>query len=448
MVLGQKDAANWVYRGEGAANIVLAYTGSYPAFVGKVLRVQKAPRNGSNSVNGSEVLTAHECLVWKDFKELVSSASLEIAGQLYVQHVMIPLLGSGHVDAGLRVLVSREFLESVENNVLSQRPASRVKTTKVNVLCDSALLISDHSVFPNGTVKDCLSVSVEIKPKCGFLPFSRIISEKNAVKRTVTRFRMHQFLKLHQQEISEISEYDPLDLFSGSKDKIHRATEALLSTPQNNFRVFVNGCLVFGGLGGGANSTNSMTAKAFEDVLECVIRTRDGLRTKSFLQLVSETIFKSKVLDKLLEVQKLDIFDIEGAIHAYYNILSQPCFVCKHLDGEHKYASLHQMSLDESLKIVRDYLIAASAKDCSLMISFRPRAEWDPESPNGNIYLESTKQSFDYKANFIDLDMKPLEKMEYYYELDQKILSCYNQMMKPVCEPDRVSGVDTYNSFN
>ena len=33
IVLKEKDAADWVYRGEGAANLVLAYTGSSPAFV-------------------------------------------------------------------------------------------------------------------------------------------------------------------------------------------------------------------------------------------------------------------------------------------------------------------------------------------------------------------------------------------------------------------------------
>lgn len=33
VTLRGKDAAQWAYRGEGAANIVLAYTGSSPAFV-------------------------------------------------------------------------------------------------------------------------------------------------------------------------------------------------------------------------------------------------------------------------------------------------------------------------------------------------------------------------------------------------------------------------------
>lgn len=33
VVLDEKDAGDWVYRGEGAANIVLSYTGSSPLFV-------------------------------------------------------------------------------------------------------------------------------------------------------------------------------------------------------------------------------------------------------------------------------------------------------------------------------------------------------------------------------------------------------------------------------
>jgi inositol-pentakisphosphate 2-kinase len=33
LTLTEEDAANWVYRGEGAANIVLSYTGSSPSYV-------------------------------------------------------------------------------------------------------------------------------------------------------------------------------------------------------------------------------------------------------------------------------------------------------------------------------------------------------------------------------------------------------------------------------
>lgn len=46
--------------------------------------------------------------------------------------------------------MTREFLETVDNNVLCQRPSWRVDAAMVNPLCDSVLLISDHSLFPRG----------------------------------------------------------------------------------------------------------------------------------------------------------------------------------------------------------------------------------------------------------------------------------------------------------
>ncbi|CAB4267525.1 unnamed protein product [Prunus armeniaca] len=433
VVLEKKDAADWVYRGEGAANLVLGYSGSAPAFIGKVMRLQKAPINGSKSMNSPTALTMHERLLWKDTEDIVATSNKELACQLFVKHIMSPLLGSTHVDSGMRVPASKEFLESVEKNIICQRPASRVDAAKVDTQCDSVLLMSDHSLFPRGTQEVEPCISVEIKPKCGFLPSSKFIDEGNAIKRSITRFRMHQALKLHQGEVSEYSEYNPLDLFSGSKERIHKAIRDLFSTPQNNFRVFLNGSQIFGGLGGGADSTDFVTRGKFEDALKCVIQGGDGLRTMSFLLLVAETVHKSGVLDRLLEVQKLDNLDIDGAIHAYYDIVSEPCRVCRASGKEkmsQRYLSLHSISLDESLKIVKDFLIAATAKDCSLMISFRPRKDGNPGSPYNNLYLDSTNQFFDYKVNFIDLDLKQLKKMEEYYELDKKIVSYYNQMVE------------------
>lgn len=51
----------------------------------------------------------------------------------------------------MHILVTKEFLKSVENNVASQRPASRVDAARVDTCCDFALLMSDHSLFSHGT---------------------------------------------------------------------------------------------------------------------------------------------------------------------------------------------------------------------------------------------------------------------------------------------------------
>lgn len=40
-----------------------------------------------------------------------------------------------------------------------------------------------------------------------------------------------------------------------------------------------------------------------------------------------------------------------------------------------------------------------------------------------------------FQVSFIDLDMKPLKKMEYYYKLDQEIVQFYTQMVKTESHP-------------
>ena len=206
---------------------------------------------------------------------------------------------------------------------------------------------------------------------------------------------------LHMQ-ISQISQYHPLDLFSGSKDGIRKAIETLFITPQNNFRVFLNGSIIFGGMGGTADSTSSTAAQSFHDGLKHVISAKDGMHIKGFVDLLTETIFKSGLLNRLLEVQKLDAIDIEGAIHSYYDIISQPCVVCRQIGGKKspaRYSSIHSMQRDDKVRIVRDYLISATAKDLSMMISFKSKINMEEESLHHAVFLESSKQTFYYKVD-------------------------------------------------
>lgn len=163
----------------------------------------------------------------------------------------------------------------------------------------------------------------------------------------------------------------------------------------------MNGSLIFGGLGGVAKSTTHTVGQDFEGSLNCIIDAKDGMRTECFLELVSEALSRSGILDRLLDVQKFDTIDIEGAIHAYYDVVSQPCITCKNIDQNkfsNKYTDLHFKPLEESLKIVRNYLIAATVKDLSMMLSFRLR-ETDADSPYDSLLLRSSNQSFEYKVH-------------------------------------------------
>ena len=59
---------------------------------------------------------------------------------------------------------------------------------------------------------------------------------------------MHQHLKLKEGVIKGISDYCPLDLFSGDLTRIHKALYSLLHSPQNNLKVYIDGDLCFTGL--------------------------------------------------------------------------------------------------------------------------------------------------------------------------------------------------------
>eukprot|EP00250_Pteridium_aquilinum_P011068 c19817_g1_i1 orf=550-1965(-) len=439
------DAMDWCYRGEGAANIVLAYQGSDPLLVGKVLRLKKIALDAKHLKSskvvcepGQLVLTEEEQKVWADWPSVATAMSLETLIKAYTRDVMSPLLGSEHVDPGVLVRVSREFLETVACNVHHARPSSRANASQIDILSSSALLISDHSVFWSlaGTEPKNIifpSISVEIKPKCGFLPSSALIAAKNSIKKKVPRFTMHQILKLTEGQVKVLSHYSPLDLFSENLERINQAVHCLLDNPQNNLRVFVGGTLISGSDAEPAN---------WQALTEAFGHKNQADPVEALKELVAQSLYETNAIRNLLAVQKLDTLDIEGAIHAYYKICHRNPI--EHLHGstfnkldesvEHEAGTrsveaLDGMSLVECRRIVRDYLIAATAKDCSLMLTLQQVPDTTTKNTNMQchklVFSSKTDKFFRLKINFVDLDLKSLSKMPHYYHIDQEIVTAY-----------------------
>ncbi|XP_022658672.1 uncharacterized protein LOC111249289 isoform X2 [Varroa destructor] len=71
--------------------------------------------------------------------------------------------------------------------------------------------------------------------------------EKTRLRSRLCRFHMVQHHKLRQGRIQHISNYCPLDLFSGCPERMKSAILELLHNPQNNLRLFRNRRLIFGG---------------------------------------------------------------------------------------------------------------------------------------------------------------------------------------------------------
>jgi inositol-pentakisphosphate 2-kinase len=152
-------------------------------------------------------------------------------------------------------------------------------------------------------------------------------------------------------------------------------------------------------MGGGADIVHpNESEKCLEDLSKV-----SGLQPTDFVELLSDAILNSGALDKLLATQKLDDHDIEGAIHLYYNIINQPCLICKSITDDEllcKYSSLHSLSFDKSCEIVRNFLIAATAKDCSLIMCFRARECEATDSEYDSVFLKSVNRTYDYKVYY------------------------------------------------
>jgi inositol-pentakisphosphate 2-kinase len=86
--------------------------------------------------------------------------------------------------------------------------------------------------------------------------------------------------------------------------------------------------------------------------------------------------------------------------------------------------------------VLREYLIAAASKDCSIMVTLAPvldaegletheAARLQQDACVGSVlYDECNDRWYRYKIAIVDLDLKPLAKIGVHYELDQAIMAC------------------------
>jgi inositol-pentakisphosphate 2-kinase len=225
---------------------------------------------------------------------------------------------------------------------------------------------------------------------------------------------MHQETKLFHKEIARKSDYCPLDLFSNSPDRILLALKNLMTNPQNNFRVFVNHQLV------------SVDKYSYN--------------ITDLQKIIFQILQKSDILQRLLKVQMLDQFDIEYIASIYDG--KKDCLFHDQLDENWISAAIHKMNSfqpkeyhckqfntihtnvlpEGNAELVREFLIAHTAKDCSIMMSFY-------ESQDGKVRVNDT--SYEYKIALVDTDPKFAKDIPKYFKLDQEIAKHYetNQLL-------------------
>jgi len=195
-------------------------------------------------------------------------------------------------------------------------------------------------------------ITVELKPKQGYVAVSPLVNPLNRIKFFHNRFVLLQHLYANKGPSSGVakpwlahvsdaptrepeatafvqSSYDPCDLFSGDIVRIRQALQSLIACPQNNLKVWYETKLLIGY----SSETSSHMVPDWETIrltlgdISTTMLARvsndvgvqdKGTTTKSALINVVSTIFEQEpVLSNLLQLQQLDVVDADGAILLY-----------------------------------------------------------------------------------------------------------------------------------
>ena len=375
----------WSYVAEGGKHAIFRYSGTDCRFYFHVLRVVKndlamvastfrGESLGGISADASTAIfpSAATCKIIEYMQESAS--------QKFQRRIVQPLLGQCYIDFAREITLPASYCSLLYHRALASGliPPSRLPSWQVDFMGESyasvhssfhggvrASLLRDHKQLPrhprfhtaNNTV-----ISVEIKPKAGYVTSSPLVLPSNRCKYFRTRFSLQQELmqKGHVQKgwqsygINEVgkgeqhrlgvrdsktihnenfspSDYSPLDLFSGNTSKIRKALLDLGCNMQNNFRVFCNGKQISGEYetpsdGECQTILNDMFHRSSnnddDDARDQQMTDAESTLLDVIIGIVTAILDReSQLLSSMLAMQQLDVIDGDGAVIVYERLV-------------------------------------------------------------------------------------------------------------------------------
>jgi inositol-pentakisphosphate 2-kinase len=279
------------------------------------------------------------------------------------------------------------------------------------------------------------SYCIEIKPKEGYL-------SPTFMEYLQCYYCMKQMLKLRGKQIKSISQYCPLDLFSGDKKTMKRALWSLINNPQNNFKLFKNSDLVY---------SDKSSLQDFHEVLSEILPFKKSANL--FLDFIIETLInnnsnefilmetdpcanvnkdccvemnnlpENSFLHNLLSVQKLwenvkintDHIDVNGGTDYVSSLIDS----IKDLDSHTKLSANFLTEVDDKHLA----LMSAVAKDCSIMISFSLK----PVEGYPTMVIGEHRMS--YRVAVTDLEPKPEGTLLKRLNTEAKLIALYKEYL-------------------
>ncbi|SCV69033.1 BQ2448_2053 [Microbotryum intermedium] len=411
---------DWRYAAEGGANLVMSYIGQDTRLKGKLLRLRKRKLRPSQ-VGGSAI---------------PSEVQVEFG-----ERVIKPLLGGEFVVDMRSCEVERRWLSELAKELEESRarPAHRRQEDEIDDQIGIVVLAEDMLYGDD-------VVTVEIKPKWGFMPSAtHLSSESKDIKRNYCRFCMHRYYKSENKESAMETHrvgYCPLDLYSRDRSRVERAVSALHplrasrsnGVPTGNMRIFVRGKRL------DSNSTSSGTDEDSRAVSNFYDAREDGLE-----DLVTVLLVGSPLLEKLATLQSsLDRLDIEGLASRIEQVQGvslssskldfsqlgpQPTQIewIEWVASRSSSSSCIPKDSDDLRSEILAYLLSATFKDCSIMMRLR------------RLPVDATSEAqFECTIKAIDLDPKPIDRLGKYFKMDQEIVSNWREMLENAERPDQI----------
>jgi len=383
---------------EGGATIVFAYGGPFhPIFSDKVLRLRKSIRSHTGKAEPDE------------------PDDPSIAFQTKVTSRLIP---SNCLPTLTAILLNKTWLESLARFAEEARPISRRAKDHLDTSRSKGVLATN--LIQNS------GLSVEIKPKWGFLPNLKYLSPENrTTKSRHCRYCMHSSLRVANGEAVSHG-YCPLDLFSPQEARIRRAVTTLWQAwidsdaTTNNLRIFLDGSRV----------------KPNSDVLSRICSSLNddessiGDPSEVFAAALTSVIIGSPLLQTLQRLQRnLDSLDIEGLLKLWLTVRGNDApsssfsgvlsfeptmddwsnFIDRYLSANPP--TPDDLSSQQDLRFfLLSYLLSATFKDCSVIAKFQQK------SSEAQLFL-------------IDLDPKSILRLDRWLEQDQEIVQAFQQRL-------------------
>ncbi|KLO19228.1 hypothetical protein SCHPADRAFT_935555 [Schizopora paradoxa] len=409
--LESTSPSDWKYLAEGGSTVVFTYNGPYNAKFNRcVLRIRKSFEDKPEGATDEDDLAI-------EFQRRVTSKLLD--------HEWLPRLESISIEAS--------WLQELDSLSRDHRPPERQSSPAGSIdLNLRKAVLSENLIGGHGWAAEIKVIIIlrnedpsqtYIQPKWGFLPNPEHLSaETRDTKLNHCRFCLHRYQRsLQHQKTSE--HYCPLDLFSGETGRIKQALSSLWDSwkssegHSNNLRLFSAGQLV--------DPCNEISLNHLRTSIKSSLppSSRQNSSVKeSFVEASLSILSRSPVLNALSRLQRsLDPLDIEGlyslsqspksvqsAMHGEPSLEEWETFINNYLDPVFQASLDHRDPDPANLRYYAlAYLLSASFKDCSIILRFLD----GPETPPA--------------ISVIDLDVKSIERLKKWKNLDYEIATCF-----------------------